>query len=452
MASLLDDIDKRTKKLVDDIDKRMKELDGASDEKLDARLAELDAEIKKSGVKSIFPTRAPAPAPAPAAASKPAGAPATAAARKPRWGEPGFVTGAQFASGTTPETEKRHAKLNKEFSRIKKDYADLGFLGATPIKALQRRELEKALVYNLDASQAVREEEERNAAWQNEQMAMTAQGLPGPPEPERVAKWLADWRPTPTIPYKKFFDGSSKSAASSTPTPKAPPEVSPEAPQPKKDPGTTGSKPKESQEALEATFTRPREDSPAEATTPPRLFFAPTPPLIKDPKGTAPDADGFTPVFPATPGKRPPVDRDAVRKQAKIAQEYNEAGFKGLGELEMMKASKEAQAPIGSNDGAKPTASFANRMNRKALSAARRADKYGYNSLAAREFEAVANDFDTEEDFLAELQKEDNPWFDMQFKDLRDTRSFLNEQLRKDAEEEERQRQAREEAENKRDK
>lgn len=107
-----------------------------------------------------------------------------ASVRAPQYGEPGFKTAAQFATGMTPQLREQSAKLDASYSGIVKESAGIKNPYSSRWKGIEER-----MKTNFAESRSIREIAKRNAPMQNEQMAMTAQGMAGPP---RAAKAMRD--------------------------------------------------------------------------------------------------------------------------------------------------------------------------------------------------------------------------------------------------------------------
>jgi hypothetical protein len=109
----------------------------------------------------------PSPSPAPASAAAPA-----------RYGQPGYKTDAQYATGMTPQLTLARQKLNAQQAAIDAETTSK----RTPTgvgNAYRKTEGQRNEIISMDRS--ISAIARRNAPMQSEQMSMTAQGLPGPP-------------------------------------------------------------------------------------------------------------------------------------------------------------------------------------------------------------------------------------------------------------------------------
>ncbi len=118
-------------------------------------------------------TSGPRPVTAPTGTPEPGG-------RPPRFGEPGFKTAAQFATGMTPQLTEQRANVDREFGRLKGEVDAI----KNPFSP-KLRSLEGKLAAGFQQSRKISDIAKRNAPMQNEQMSMTAQGLAGPPRASR---------------------------------------------------------------------------------------------------------------------------------------------------------------------------------------------------------------------------------------------------------------------------
>lgn len=175
--------------------------------------------------------------------------------------------------------------------------------------------------------------------------------------------------------------------------------------------------------------------------------------LAQGPPAPQPSFEPVTPVTPASnPGQRhkfadreakfnaradgqapPKAGADPVEDLMKTSKDKAAAGFSGLAEMDRMKAAKAAGQGPGapSSSRGRPIADIKTRMQRMAISANRR----GLPDLA-ESLERDSTRFATEQAYMDELNRDDNPLFDRQFKDLRDLISFEARQLRRKSEEE----------------